>query len=162
MTCLALSTAVTTCCWCWNQAKYYPSDPETNKKLTCHNVYSSVYKGSKINPEVIFTSCDRKGRSWAMIAFKRLAISICKNIYYFDFWMQWQFRVFNEWLIKNLIRFWHMLRLKALNKLRQFSNILNDFRHLQILRVFKGYLITFSHFNKTLYFTCLCISTLRP
>ena len=111
---------------------------------------------------VIFTSCDRKGRSWAMIAFKRLAISICKNIYYFDFWMQWQFRVFNEWLIKNLIRFWHMLRLKALNKLRQFSNILNDFRHLQILRVFKGYLITFSHFNKTLYFTCLCISTLRP
>ena len=57
-TCLALSTAVTTCCWCWKANNMH------QLKFIRYELISSL------------TSWDKKGKSCAMIPFNRLAISI--------------------------------------------------------------------------------------
>ena len=76
VTCLARSTAWTTCCWCWGggEGGMERGSPQPGVQ----GLGSAM--GAQPPPGVgTPTSCDRNGMSCAQMTFSRLAISVCKE-----------------------------------------------------------------------------------
>ena len=71
VTCLARSTALATCCWCYTSIQII--------RKGWKHFWILFFLNNKFFRHTKPTSCDKKGRICAIIAFKRLAISVWKR-----------------------------------------------------------------------------------
>lgn len=84
VTCLARSTAWTTCCWCWGERGTWAGGDGEGLPPTRYAGFEALlgaHLPSPLPPPAVGTptSCDRNGMSCAQITFSRLAISVCKE-----------------------------------------------------------------------------------
>lgn len=91
VTCLALSTAVATCCWCCGGAREMGQVrargngtggiEKLKHYIKSQNTIASIFKSLRSASEkaAALTSWDKKGRTCAMMALSRLAISVCRG-----------------------------------------------------------------------------------